>query len=395
MTTFSHPRNRATSTLASPRASGNTSLALAVGTGSLFGSIFPVRVACVRASDSAMVILQATGRTADVLTGCAVLGSGEDATGDLALVAGDSVQLLITAGMLDEVHAAITAAETTIVANTNAIAAKAPLESPTLTGTPTAPTATAGTNTTQVATTAFVLANAGSGGATPPGGSTTQVQYNAVGVFAGSASFTWNNTTTTLAVTGTINATRADSTTALIADNTGGSIADFRRSGTSLVTLQRVGNLGGWIDFNIAAGACGIGHGGAGANTWIAYAAGAGNWFTTALAGDICYRNTTGRMLFGTDSDAHRMAITTTGIIVTSRATSNIPFRVSGVAGQTAPLQDWTNGSSTPLSLIRADGSTKPASLADSVAVNDSMYYSTTQSRMVYKDAAGVANPLY
>jgi hypothetical protein len=36
----------------------------------------------------------------------------------------------------------------------------APLASPTFTGTPLAPTATAGTNTTQVATTAFVLANA-------------------------------------------------------------------------------------------------------------------------------------------------------------------------------------------------------------------------------------------
>jgi hypothetical protein len=38
-------------------------------------------------------------------------------------------------------------------------ALKAPLASPALTGVPTAPTATAGTNTTQVATTAFVLAN--------------------------------------------------------------------------------------------------------------------------------------------------------------------------------------------------------------------------------------------
>ena len=37
----------------------------------------------------------------------------------------------------------------------------APLASPLLTGTPTAPTAPAGTNTTQIATTAFVLANAG------------------------------------------------------------------------------------------------------------------------------------------------------------------------------------------------------------------------------------------
>jgi hypothetical protein len=39
----------------------------------------------------------------------------------------------------------------------------APLASPALTGTPTAPTATLGTNTTQIATTAFVLANASSG----------------------------------------------------------------------------------------------------------------------------------------------------------------------------------------------------------------------------------------
>tara|TARA_B100000287_G_scaffold177470_1_gene167484 strand:+ start:2600 stop:2914 length:315 start_codon:yes stop_codon:yes gene_type:complete len=35
----------------------------------------------------------------------------------------------------------------------------APLDSPALTGTPTAPTAAVGTNTTQLATTAFVLAN--------------------------------------------------------------------------------------------------------------------------------------------------------------------------------------------------------------------------------------------
>ena len=40
----------------------------------------------------------------------------------------------------------------------NALAAKAPLASPTFTGTPAAPTAAGGTNTTQVATTAFVQA---------------------------------------------------------------------------------------------------------------------------------------------------------------------------------------------------------------------------------------------
>ena len=41
----------------------------------------------------------------------------------------------------------------------NAIATKANTNSPALTGTPTAPTATAGTNTTQIATCAFVLTN--------------------------------------------------------------------------------------------------------------------------------------------------------------------------------------------------------------------------------------------
>ncbi len=45
-------------------------------------------------------------------------------------------------------------------------ALKAPLASPTLTGTPLAPTATAGTNTTQIATTAFVTAAVSSGTAT-------------------------------------------------------------------------------------------------------------------------------------------------------------------------------------------------------------------------------------
>ena len=44
------------------------------------------------------------------------------------------------------------------------LALKAPLESPALSGVPTAPTATVGTNTTQIATTAFVLANSGGGG---------------------------------------------------------------------------------------------------------------------------------------------------------------------------------------------------------------------------------------
>ncbi len=54
---------------------------------------------------------------------------------------------------------------------TSALAAKAPLASPTLTGTPTAPTASAGTSSTQIATTAFVH------GAVSNSGAVSQVGY--------------------------------------------------------------------------------------------------------------------------------------------------------------------------------------------------------------------------
>jgi len=63
----------------------------------------------------------------------------------------------------DEVDGKITAtfsdiaiAESQVTNLTTDLAAKAPINSPDLTGTPTAPTAAAGTNTTQIATTAFV-----------------------------------------------------------------------------------------------------------------------------------------------------------------------------------------------------------------------------------------------
>jgi len=61
------------------------------------------------------------------------------------------------------------------------VSGAAPLASPALTGTPTAPTATAGTDTTQVATTAFVQGAVSSGG----GGSVTSVAVESANGFAG------------------------------------------------------------------------------------------------------------------------------------------------------------------------------------------------------------------
>jgi hypothetical protein len=58
---------------------------------------------------------------------------------------------------LDELAAALGDDANFATTVTNALAGKAPIASPTFTGTPAAPTASAGTNTTQVATTAYVV----------------------------------------------------------------------------------------------------------------------------------------------------------------------------------------------------------------------------------------------
>lgn len=62
--------------------------------------------------------------------------------------------------------------------------AKAPLASAALTGIPTAPTAPVGTNTTQLATTAFVLANSDAITATTVGAATAGIGVGAVGSYA-------------------------------------------------------------------------------------------------------------------------------------------------------------------------------------------------------------------
>lgn len=53
------------------------------------------------------------------------------------------------------------------------------------------------------------------------------------------------------------------------------------------------------------------------------------------------------------------------------------------------------DGSTTPIVSIRSNGAIMPATLADADAANNSIYYSSTASRLVYKDGAGVVNNLY
>jgi hypothetical protein len=71
-------------------------------------------------------------------------------------------------------------------ATQSALDLKAPLASPALTGTPTAPTASAGTSTTQIATTAFVAGEI-AGGATPDATSSAKGKIQLAGDLAGTA----------------------------------------------------------------------------------------------------------------------------------------------------------------------------------------------------------------
>jgi len=48
-----------------------------------------------------------------------------------------------------------------------------------------------------------------------------------------------------------------------------------------------------------------------------------------------------------------------------------------------------------PNSITRADGTLALVSLVDGSAANNSLYYSTTQSKAVYKDSGGTVNDLY
>ena len=94
-------------------------------------------------------VISAIGNDTNIGITLTPKGTGRTNIGQLAL---DGTTITTTAAELNFVGGVTSAIQTQLNA-------KAPLASPALTGTPTAPTATALTNTTQIATTAFVLAS--------------------------------------------------------------------------------------------------------------------------------------------------------------------------------------------------------------------------------------------
>jgi hypothetical protein len=66
------------------------------------------------------------------------------------------------------------------------------------------------------------------------------------------------------------------------------------------ITIMDFPGQSSWIDMPAVPNkASGIGSGGAGNNLWIGYAGYPNHWFAGSNVGDICYRNTIGKLLFG------------------------------------------------------------------------------------------------
>lgn len=130
--------NNAQSVLAAGISASATSLTLNTGTGALFpspvsGTSFFKLTLIDAATGQISEIVHVTAKSGDVLT----IVRGQEGTSARAWSANDIVANMLTAGT---------------------ISLLAPLDSPALTGTPSAPTASPGTNTTQLATTAFIQA---------------------------------------------------------------------------------------------------------------------------------------------------------------------------------------------------------------------------------------------
>ena len=69
--------------------------------------------------------------------------------------------------------------------------------------------------------------------------------------------------------------------------------------------------------------------------------------------------------------------------------------RTRAAASQTANIEEWRDSSESVLAAIAKNGAFKPASMADASAENGTLYYSTTASKLVFKDAGGTVNNLY
>lgn len=164
---------------------------------------------------------------------------------------------------------------------------------------------------------------------------------------------------------------------------------------------------GSWLNLPTS-GPSGVGTGGAGSNPMLAYCASGAQWFTDSSAGDNAIRNTGGKLLFGNTSGSAGMSLGSDklgiGVYTASAKLHVLSTTEQFRAGYDASNYFSATVGSTGAVTFDAVGSgakfifsdcIEPPSMADSSAPNNSIYYSTTASKLVYKDSGGTVNNLY
>lgn len=165
-----------------------------------------------------------------------------------------------------------------------------------------------------------------------PGGASATTLNLAGG--SGATGCTVAGTTGNLACSGAITTpgTIGTAATTAFTGSTATFTGDINLPGGGTISLFNCCGSSTWINMPTT-GPSGIGSGGAGANPWIAYTAGAGQWFSNSAAGDIVYRNTSGNLLFGNSGGAYQMAISSAGTIFDTDVYSNNNLDINTITG--------------------------------------------------------------
>lgn len=155
------------------------------------------------------------------------------------------------------------------------------------------------------------------------------------------------------------------------------------------VTPNWLSNLGTWMDFSTD-GPSGVGTGGPGANPWLAYASFNGAWFTDAVIGDIAYRNTSGKLLFGNTGGFAAMSISGNKIGIGSVAPTN-----KLTVTDTDPLALNGVQSSTDTEVLTIDGSGVVHKIATSAISTGDVYFLRNQTNSGSTDTIKVNESIF
>jgi hypothetical protein len=235
-----------------------------------------------------------------------------------------------------------------------AVVLKAPLESPALTGTPTAPTAAAGTNTTQVATTAFVGTAVSNLVAAAPGALDTLDELAAA--FGDDASFA-TTVTNSIATKAPIASPTFTGTVTIPSGSAITGVPYLATANTFTTSPQQINAASSAVGLIVRANATTPGN----LQEWQNSAGYAG----TAI-------DSSGSFYAPGIYSSYLMQATAGGAAV-------VPLTVKGAASQTANLQQWQNSAGTVIANVNSTGEIR-APLFGSVSSGKALLYTAASA---------------